>query len=71
MGERVEVSSEVYSGLEAVRQSGETNMFDYRAVVSIAERMGYTETMVWIIENTSTYIEGIFAGFEPIEVENG
>lgn len=53
----------VYDGLEAVRRSGLTNMFDRPRVIELAEMMGYNETVAWLRENRRLYAEGIFAGF--------
>lgn len=69
MKDQVKVSSEIYSGLEAVRRSGLTNMFAYKDVAHIADSMGFTEAHDWILENPRTYSEGIFAGFEPTGIE--
>ena len=50
-------------GLEAVRESGQTDMLDYEAVRTITASMGYPETMLWIDEHRREYTEGIFRGF--------
>lgn len=60
----IKVSEEVYEGLETVRESGETNMFDYNSVIAIASREGYVDTVVWLMEHKNEYIQGVFQGFE-------
>jgi len=59
----------VIGGIKAVRDTGETNMFDYNAVVAIASRLGYDETVAWMAENKSKYARGIFFGFRTEEQE--
>jgi hypothetical protein len=59
----VPVPAAVYEGLEAVRQSGVTNMLDRPRVIELAELWGYDETAAWLHEHRKTYSEGIFAGF--------
>lgn len=54
----------VLEGLEAVRDSGLTNMFDRPMVVKLAKKFGYSETASWITSNQKLYAEGIFKGFE-------
>lgn len=61
------ISAAVFEGLEAVRQSGVTNMLDRPRVIEIAEMMGYDETADWLRNNRQLYSEGIFAGFIPDE----
>ena len=58
----------VYEGLEAVRQSGETNMFDRPRVIELAEMMGYDETADWVRDHRSEYARLLFAG---VIVEQG
>jgi transposase-like protein len=57
----------VFEGLEAVQESEETNMLNYRAVQDIATRMGYPETTLWVREHRHEYSEGIFRGFVAAE----
>lgn len=63
------VPAAVLEGLEAVRQSGYTNMCDRPRVIELAEMMGYDETAAWVRENKQSYAEGIFAGFRADETE--
>ena len=57
------VSAKVFEGLEAVRTSGLTNMFDRPRVIEIAEMMGYDETAEWLALNRNLYAQGLFQGF--------
>jgi len=58
----VPVPAAVYEGLEAVRQSGATNMFDRPRVIELAEIMGYDETAEWVRDHRSEYARLLFAG---------
>jgi hypothetical protein len=60
----VVVSKAVLDGLEAVRNSGKINMFDVDMVETLAERMGYSETAEYILDNLSEYVKGVLEGFE-------
>lgn len=60
----VKVSQAVMDGLEAVRVSGKTNMFDYNTVMRLALEAEHYETVDWMTENKKAYIKGIFSGFE-------
>lgn len=59
----VKVSAEVLEGLEAVRESGLTNMLDRGEVERIAETMGYGEAATFVREEQEKYAEGVFKGF--------
>ena len=59
----IPIPAAVFEGLEAVRRSGLTNMFDRPRVIEIAELWGYDETAAWLREHRKQYCEGIFAGF--------
>ncbi len=69
MTERVKVPAGVLEGIEAVRESGETNMFDIWRVSSLAQRFGYPETAAWLVEegNQRAYVRGMLRGFEAGE----
>ena len=67
-GGPVLVPEEVLEGLEAVRLSGLTNMFDRVTVAEIAEAMGFDETAEWVRADRKRYAEGVFRGFA---VEDG
>jgi hypothetical protein len=58
------VTAKVLQGLEAVKKAGTTNMFDWRVACIQAVALGYLETSEWIEDNTETYMDGIFTGFE-------
>ncbi len=55
--------ADVWQGLESVRRSGLTNMFDRPAVIQIAEALGFPETVRWIKGHSGQYSEGVFKGF--------
>jgi|LFRM01.1.fsa_nt_gb hypothetical protein len=65
----VKVPKEVKEGLDFVRKSGRTNMFDWGTVAQIALDNGFGETSLWVLENRERYFEGIFEGFEEEEEE--
>jgi diaminopimelate epimerase len=46
--EKVRVPRIVWDGIMAVRESGETNMFDRNAVQYYADKLGYPHAVVWI-----------------------
>ncbi|WP_368488124.1 DUF5049 domain-containing protein [Clostridium sp. BJN0013] len=48
----------------AIRDTGETNMFDVRKVQEIALREGYDELLAYILDNTSAYAQFILTGEE-------
>ena len=64
----VPVPAAVYEGLEAVRLSGGTNMFDRPRVIELAEMMGYDEAVEWVRDHRSEYARLLFAG---VIVEQG
>ena len=66
---KIRVPKDVLDGLEAVRLSGLSNMFDRPVVARLAEEMGYDEAAEWIETHKRLYAEGIFRGFEPEEDE--
>ncbi len=66
----IPVPASVWQGLEAVKNSGLTNMLDRPAVIKIAEALGFLETARWIEDNPGQYSEGIFRGF-VVESEGG
>ncbi len=59
----ITVPAAVWQGLEAVRNSGTTNMLDRPAVIKIAEFLGFHETARWIEGHHGQYAEGLFKGF--------
>lgn len=64
---KLPIPAEVLEGLEAVRDSGETNMFDVSMVVSLALDMGYSKTAMWVRENRKLYLQGVLIGFEAAD----
>ena len=60
----INVSKDVYDGLEKVRESGLTNMFDRIRVIQILSSWGEDEAAEWVNNNRDTYGKGIFEGFE-------
>ncbi|HOF90166.1 MAG TPA: DUF5049 domain-containing protein [Armatimonadota bacterium] len=62
------VSAAVYAGLEAVRRSGKTNMFDRLWVIELAEMMGFYETAAWVREHRGDYARVLFNG---VMIEEG
>ena len=62
---KVPIPPGVMKGLEAVRLSGRTNMFDLADVVGIAAEMDFFDTAMWIESNRSLYCQGLVQGFEP------
>ena len=65
----VKVSQKVFDGLEAVRSSGVTNMFDRTMVVKLLKTYGFSEAEKWVRENPEKYSELIFKGVEVIADE--
>lgn len=49
----------------AVRDTGETNMFDINAVQYIADRKGYYELVVYLMDNRKEYSNFILTGTAP------
>lgn len=46
----------------AVRDTGETNMFDVNTVMQIANRKGFHELVVFLTEHRSEYAQFILTG---------
>jgi hypothetical protein len=66
---KIRVPKAVLDGLEAVRQSGLTNMLDRPVVARLAEEMGFEDAAEWVGAHRKEYAEGIFRGFEAEEDE--
>jgi hypothetical protein len=62
-GGPVRVPEFVLRALEAVRDSGATNMLDRPRVIEIARAFGCDEAAAWIEAHRSDYANGIFRGF--------
>ena len=61
---KIRVPKDVLDGLEAVRQSGLTNMLARPVGQRLAEEMGFENTAEWVESHRKEYAEGIFRGFE-------
>ena len=61
----------VLVGILAVRDSGETNMFDADAAAKIALALGHDTAAAWIADraNRAAYAEGILRGFEAADTD--
>lgn len=70
-GGPVAVPAKVLAAIEAVRDSGATNMLDHRAVIELARAFGCDEAADWIEAHRSEYAEGIFRGFVAEEGPGG
>ncbi len=64
---KVRVPKVVLDGLEAVRQSGLTNMLDRPVVAELAREFGFDEAARWIEAHRGLYAQGVFRGFELTE----
>lgn len=51
----------------AIRDSGETNMFDIPIVTSIALKEGYNELVDYLEKNKEAYVHFILTGEEKIK----
>lgn len=58
------MSEKVREQIMAIRDSGETNMFDTRMVQYIANREGYFELVVYLEEHRKEYCHFIMTGKE-------
>lgn len=61
----VKAPQDVIAGIEAVRQTGRTNMMDRLAVQYIANELELYSLVVWLEDNPGGYGRGLFEGFEP------
>ena len=63
---KIKIPAAVLTGIEAVRQSGATNMLDIPMVQQLARKMGFQEAADWLTDpaNKQTYAQGFFPGFE-------
>lgn len=48
--------------IEAIRQSGETNMLDVNMVQWLANRENYFELVIYLVEHPEDYIRYLFTG---------
>jgi len=66
---KVRVSEDVMRGLDAVRESGLTNMLARDTVARLAREWGFEATARWIETHHKQYAEGLFAGFAVKEAD--
>ena len=71
MSGKVVAPRRVREQLEAIRQSGETNMLDRPQVQVIADRCEFYELVVWIEDHPREYAEAIFHGFADSDPAEG
>ena len=64
---KVKVPKAVLDGLEAVRQSGLTNMLHRSVVAELAEEFGFEGTARWVRSNRKRFARGLFHGFAAEE----
>ena len=64
------VPAQVMDGLEAVRVSGKTNMFDAPRVIELALQMGHVDAALWVYDNRRLYSRAILAGFAVETADN-
>jgi len=57
-----EFTQTVRDQILAIRQTGETNMFDVPMVQRIADRLGYYELVVFLIDHAKEYAHFIMTG---------
>jgi len=60
----VKVAQEVFDGIEAVRQSGATNMLAISEVARVASIMGHEAAAQWVKVHARDYARGIFVGWK-------
>ena len=58
------MTEKIKSQILAIRDSGETNMLDYKMVQYIANREGYYELVVYIEDHPGKYVSFILTGEE-------
>lgn len=63
--DKIYVPKSVYEGLEAVRQSGAINMFDYRSVLRMTSMLNNKDAAYCLREHKREYLEGVLYGIEP------
>ena len=62
------VPERVAEDLDCIRQSGQSKMMDYQAVMEMAEKNGFRETVLWMKANEEAYYRGVLKGFD-LELE--
>jgi hypothetical protein len=67
---RVQISKDVFDGLEVIKQSGTMNMLDRPVVLELAREWGLTDLAEWIERvDTGTYGQLILQGADIIETD--
>jgi len=64
---KIPIPTKVLEQLEAIRQSGKTNMCDRKSVQYYAYEENFYDLVCWLEEFPKEYAKGIFAGFEADE----
>lgn len=63
-----ELVSKVHDQLIAIRDSGETNMFDFQRVLKLAKELKYHALVGWLTRvSAETYCTGILYGFKVLD----
>ncbi len=62
-GDPIVVGPAVIEGIEAVRETGLTNMLDRSEVARIARSLWHIAAGEWIEANPTVYVEGVMRGF--------
>ncbi|KYP79556.1 DUF5049 domain-containing protein [Ferroacidibacillus organovorans] len=65
--DEIRVPKSVFEGLEAIRQSGTTNMLDFFAVLRLASALNNPDTARWLLDHKREYVQGVLYGIEPEE----
>ena len=60
----LKMTSKIKEQILAIRDTGETNMFDVRKVQEIALREGYDELFLYLADNIGAYSRFILTGKE-------
>lgn len=60
----IQCSQKVLEEINAVRETGDTNMLDTQSVQFVADKMGFFRLVMWIDDNRQDYRKGIIRGFE-------
>ena len=58
------MTNKIKEQILAIRDSGETNMFDVRKVQEIALREGYDELLIYLADNVEAYSRFTLTGKE-------
>lgn len=68
---RIPVTQRVFDTITEIRDSGKTNMFDYKTVQYFANELECFSTVCWIQNNVDLYGQGISQGFKVAEEVTG